>query len=300
MSKSVSQENFLQSLSDALVEVTENVSPSVVQVSAGRGLGSGVVWNKHGHVVTSNHVVGRSKEVEVTIPNGRSYDASLIGQDRYSDIAVLKIDNSEDLVPIERGDSERLAVGQFVLALANPFGEIVAATFGIVTNPRASVGGPWSGQVVITDTKLNPGYSGGPLVDASGRMVGMNAGAFSNRGIAIPVSTLEAVVRDLSNDGKIRRAYLGVISQPIELPDDAAREVGQEEGLLVLSVEAGTPAKRAGIAVGDIIVKIDSKQIKNYYDLQRLLTSGLIGKSTRVSVLRGEKPVELAITPSEV
>ncbi|MGA2876178.1 MAG: S1C family serine protease [Nitrososphaerales archaeon] len=300
MSKVSSDTQLLQSFSDALVSVVRKTSESVVQVSSGRGIGTGIVWDREGHVATNSHVVGRATKLEVAFVNGERVRATLVGQDRFSDIAVLRIEKgATSLRPIERGDSGDLATGQFVLALANAFGDRVAASSGIITNPKGSIGGQWSDGLVITDVRLNRGYSGGPLIDASGRMIGMNAAVFGNRGIAIPVNVLSTVVSELSNNGSIKRAYLGIVSNPITLPDEIARELDQSEGLIVLSVEPGTPAKKAGVAVGDIIVKLDSRQIGSYFDLHRILTGSAIGRETKLSVLRGEKLTELSIIPVE-
>jgi len=297
MSKVTSQEQIVKSFSDALVSIVGRVSPSVVQVSSGRGFGTGVVWDDEGHVVTNNHVVGRSNRIEVSSPDGKTFEASIVGQDRYSDIAVLKIEGH--LQSIQRGESENLATGQFVLALANPFGDRVSAASGIVTSPKGRMGGPWSDDQIITDVRLNRGYSGGPLLDASGNMIGMNTAYFANRGIAIPVGVLTTVVKEIMSKGSIKRAYLGIVSNPLTLPEEVAKEIGQTEGLIVLSVEQGTPAKKAGVAVGDIIVKVDSRKVESFNDLFRILKSGLIGTEVQLSVLRGEKLTELSITPSE-
>ncbi len=298
MSKVTSQEQIIKSFSDALVSIVGRVSPSVVQVRSGRGFGTGVVWDDEGHIVTNNHVVGRSNQIEVSSSNGKTFQASIVGQDRYSDIAVLKVDG-KDLPSIQRGESENLATGQFVLALANPFGDRVSAASGIITSPKGRMGGPWSDDQIITDVRLNRGYSGGPLLDASGSMIGMSTAYFANRGIAIPVGVLTTVVKEILSKGSIKRAYLGIVSNPLTLPDDVAKEVGQTEGLIVLSVEQGTPAKKAGVAVGDIIVKVDSKKVESFNDLFRILKGGLIGTEVQLSVLRGEKLTELSIIPSE-
>lgn len=287
----------------------QKVSPSVVQVAGtrSRGYGSGVVWDKEGHIVTNSHVVGRSDEVEITFSsdNSKSFKAKIVGQDRFSDVALLKLEEGVDksmIQPIELGDSSNLSVGEFVLALANPFGQKVGATFGIITNTNASFGGrmPWSDNVIVTDAKLNPGYSGGPLVDSSGRMIGMNAAYFANRGLAIPVKSLSETVKGLSEEGSVKRGYLGIVSDTIELPEEAAQEIEQEEGLIILSVESETPAKKAGLAVGDIVVKLDSKPVRNFNDLRKLLNSKVIGKPTTISVLRAEKLTELTVTPTEM
>lgn len=290
----------MKSFSDALVSIVNRVSPSVVQVSTGRGVGTGVVWDEQGHIVTNYHVVGRSSKIEVGTPDGKTMNAAVVGQDRYSDIAVLKVEGSNVGPAISRGDSDSLATGQFVLALANPFGDRVSAASGIVTNPRGRIGGPWSSDdQIVTDVRLNRGYSGGPLLDAAGNMIGMNTAYFANRGIAISVGVVTTTVQQILNNGSIKRAYLGIISNPIGLPEELSQATGQTGGLIVLSVEQGTPAKKAGVAVGDIIVKVNSKKIESYNDLFRALNGELIGKEVELSVFRGEKETKLSVVPRE-
>jgi serine protease Do len=300
LSNITSQEQVVKSFSDALVAIVKRVSPSVVQVGTGRGVGTGVVWDDQGHVVTNYHVVGRSQKIEVTTADGKTVNAALVGQDRYSDIAVLKVEGGKAGPAISRGQSDSLETGQFVLALANPFGDRVSAASGIITNPKGRIGGPWaSDSQIVTDVRLNRGYSGGPLLDASGNMVGMNTAYFANRGIAISIGVLTTTVQQILNDGSVKRAYLGIVSNPIELPEEIAQESGQSEGLIVLSVEQGTPAKKAGVAVGDIIVKVNSTKVESYNDLFRVLNGDLIGKQVELSVLRGEKETKLSVVPRE-
>jgi S1-C subfamily serine protease len=299
LSKVISQEQILKSFSDALVSVVNRVSPAVVQVSTGRGFGTGVVWDDQGHIVTNYHVVGRSSRIEVTTADGTTMNAALVGADRYSDVAVLKVETKSLPTAVSRGDSGALSTGQFVLALANPFGDRVSAASGIITNPKGRIGGPWSDEQIITDVRLNRGYSGGPLLDAGGNMIGMNAAYFANRGLAIPVGVLTTTVQQILSSGSVKRGYLGIVSNPIELPQEIAQATGQKEGLIVLSVEQGTPAKKAGVAVGDIIVGVDSKKVESYNDLFRALSSDVIGKDVELSVLRGEKETKLTVVPRE-
>jgi S1-C subfamily serine protease len=302
MSKTSSkEEQIVKSFSDALVSIVNRVSPSVVQVSTGRGVGTGVVWDEQGRIVTNSHVVGRSSKIEVTTADGKTMNAALVGQDRYSDIAVLKVEGGKNNLPpaISRGESDSLATGQFVIALANPFGDRVAAASGIITNPKGRIGGPWADNQIITDVRLNRGYSGGPLLDASGNMIGMNAAYFANRGIAISIGVVTTTVQQILNNGSVKRAYLGIVSDQITLPEEISEQLGQREGLIVLSVEQGTPAKKAGIAVGDIIVKVNSNKVESYNDLFRVLNSEIIGKEVEVLVLRGEKETKLAVIPRE-
>lgn len=290
----------LQSFSDALVDLVQKASRSVVQVSSGRGVGTGVIWDKYGNIATNSHVVGRGSKLEVALPSGEMVPAKVVGHDRFSDIALISIEGFKgSLTPIERGDSENASAGQFVVALANPFGETVSACSGIITNPKGKIGGPWTDDLIITDVRLNRGYSGGPLVDASGRMIGMNTAVFSNRGIAIPVGVLSTTISELLSSGSVKRAYLGIVSNPIVLPEEVAKEIGQSEGLIVLSVEHDSPAKRGSVAVGDVVVGLNSKSVESYRDLQKILSSGIIGKETELKVLRGERELNLKITPVE-
>lgn len=302
MSKvSSKEEQIVKSFSDALVSLVSRASPSVVQVSTGRGVGTGVVWDDQGHVVTNSHVLGRASKIEVSAADGKSMNAALVGQDRYSDIAVLKVEGTKNTLPpaITRGESDSLSTGQFVIALANPFGDRVSAASGIITNPKGRIGGPWTDNQIVTDVRLNRGYSGGPLLDATGNMIGMNAAYFANRGIAISIGIVTTTVQQILNNGSVKRAYLGVVSDQILLPEEISESIGQKEGLIVLSVEQGTPAKQAGIAVGDIIVRVNSSKVESYNDLFRVLSADVIGKDVEVLVLRGEKETKLSIIPRE-
>ncbi|HYT41356.1 MAG TPA: trypsin-like peptidase domain-containing protein, partial [Methylomirabilota bacterium] len=314
--KIMQTKNALVSFSQAIEGVADNVSQSVVSVrSRIRGNGSGVVWTTEGHIITCSHLVGKLDEVEVSLSNGKSYPAKVLGSDPYSDIALLKIeanDNSSDsipLKPIEIADSESLKAGQFILALANPYGEYPSITEGIITSERSSiVGGAvgwWAGvldSIVITDARLNPGYSGGPLVDVEGKMLGLNVAYISSRGIAIRAGKVKNIADQLTKDGAIKKAYLGIITNTISLPAEVSAQLEpiQEEGLMVLSVEKETPAKKAGLLIGDIIVRFDSEPVTNMHELRRqLLKQDVVGKSVNLAIMRGEKKMELTITPAE-
>ncbi len=294
---------LLQSLSDAISGLAGRVSPSVVKVEMGRWAGSGVLWDKEGHVLTANHVVGRRKTATIDLPDERSFEAKIVGRDPSSDVALLKIEAS-GLKPVELGDSQTVKSGQFVLALANSLGNRVSITSGIVTNPGRTIPSWWGVVVedaIISDARLNPGYSGGPLVDAAGRMIGMNVAYASSRGIAVPVNALKATLAKLSRDGRIRRAYLGIASEPISLPKDLAQapSVGQDGGILVLSTEDESPAKRAGVSIGDIIIKLGSQPVTSLYELRKVLSDQVIGKALSLSVLRGGVVTGLMVTPEE-
>jgi S1-C subfamily serine protease len=312
-----SPQSTLTSLSDAIVSVAEKVSPSVVGVQTGRMFGggaggSGVIWSSDGYIITCHHVVKGFREVQISSQElGSVMRADMVGKDPYSDIALLKISNTtaksgKALQPIEIPDSgEDLKAGQIVLALANPFGEQASITKGIITSSRSSVRGWWGrtmmNNVVITDARLNPGYSGGPLVDISGKMIGLNAFYVSSRGIAIRTSKIKGIVENLKSYGRVRRAYLGITSYPISIPEEVTRQAGmsQDSGLMIVSVEPNSPAKKAGLLIGDVVLSLDGNKVGSLHDIERLLTQELIGKAVKLAVLRSEKLTELTIVPED-
>jgi S1-C subfamily serine protease len=300
MSKQLESLRILQSLSEATAEIVSKTSPSVVTVNNGMGSGSGIVWSPEGHIVTASHVVGKRSTVEVSLENGKSHEAQVIGRDPYTDIALLKIE-AKTLKPIELGDSQNLKPGQFVLALANPFDRQVSVTQGIVTAVHGAIrtmGGITIEDTIVTDARLNPGYSGGPLIDVYGKMIGLNTAFVWNRGIAVPINTIKHIVETLKNDGKIKRAYLGIVSNTVRLPQEIATQVNQQNGVMIYQVEADSPAKKAGLAMGDVILKFNQKSINSINDLHHYLTEEVIGKPTKLQTLRGENPTELTITPN--
>jgi len=293
---------ILQSLSDAMTGLADKVAPAVVRVRSGRGFGSGVVWSEEGYVLTCSHVVGRASTVEVGLEKDQSDEAKVVGHDPNSDMALLKVEK-KGLKPIELGDSEQIKVGQLVFAFANPFGRRPSTTSGIVTTARTALG--WGRgameNMIVTDAPLNPGYSGGPLVDASGRMIGLNVAYANSRGIAIPINAAKEIVNSLISDGRIRTAHLGIYTDAISFSKEIAGQakIDQEEGLMIVEVEPDSPARKAGLLVGDILVTFNKTPITSHHDLYRLLTKDAIGKSAEIGVLRAEKLVRLTIAPSE-
>jgi S1-C subfamily serine protease len=304
--KNISTNNALVSISEAIVDVAENLSPSVVSIrSETGGNGSGVIWNANGYIITCYHVVKRLGEVEVALSDGTSISAKVVGTDPYSDIALLKMNTGSNLKPINVSDSQNLKAGQFVLAMANPYGDHPSITGGIITSLRNSVRGWWGrmmDDIVITDVRLNPGYSGGPLVNAEGKMVGICTAYISSRGIAIRSNRVKSIADRLTEGGTIKRAYMGVVLNTITIPKEVATQqlgTAQDGGLMILSVENDTPAKRAGLLIGDVIVKFDKEPVTSMHDLYRHLTQASIGNPVDLSILRGEKLTELTLTPSE-
>jgi S1-C subfamily serine protease len=301
MSQTNSPLQILKSLSDATTELVQKLVPSVVSINSAMTRGTGIVFRPDGYIVTCNHVLGRSASVRIGLGE-KILEAKTVGVDPYSDIALLKTEQ-KGLKAIELGDSEKLNTGQFVLALANPFNRQLSATSGIITSVGSTLRG-WRGtameNVIATDARLNPGFSGGPLVDVSGKMIGLNAAYVWSRGIAIPINKVRDTVERLMTAGKIKRAYLGIISDTVSIPEEIESQVhiDQNTGVMVFSVEPGTPAKKAGLTMGDVIVNFNEKPVTSFYDLPRLLADDVIGRKTKLSILRGEKLVEITIVPT--
>lgn len=292
----------LRGLSDGMTYLAERLGPSVVGVGRGRKVGSGVFWDDDGHVVTCNHNLHGPK-AEVKVVDGSAFNAKIVGRDRYSDVALLKID-SDDYEPVQLHEDGEVKVGQLVFAAANPFGSQTSMTSGVVTTPRHSLGGWWrwlTEDVIVSDARLTPGYSGGPLVDASGKTLGLNAATVGGRAITVPLRTVRNVVDRLASEGKVTSGYLGIVSNAVSLPEKLAErpDVDQETGLMVFSVEDGTPAEEAGLAIGDVLVKFDDEPVERLRDLPRLLREDVVGKPVEILILRGGETRTLTITPTE-
>jgi len=291
----------LQRFSGAIEDVARSASPSVVSVGVDGRSGTGVVVDGEGHILTAGHVVSRLEQTEVGTSDGKKLVAQVVGRNPYADLALLKVEDAK-LEPMELGDSSGLRVGQFVMALANPFSSAVSVTSGIVTGVNRPIGGWWRFSLqnaIVTDARLNPGYSGGPLVDASGRMVGMNVAYVSNRGIAVPANTIKKSIEKMAKGENVKRAYLGVVTNTIELPDEVAArsDVNQESALMVFSVEPESAAKRAGIRLGDVLLKLGDSPLTSVEDLTGALAEEAIGRKTSLLVMRGEELRELSVTP---
>lgn len=289
---------LLSELSNALAGAVEKAGRSVVRVEGRRRLAaSGFVWRDEGVIVTANHVVRRSEGVLVALPDGKALDAAVVGRDPSTDIAVLKVEETE-LTPVEIDDDPK--VGQLVLALGRP-GQSTQATLGIVS---ALSRDPWrtamGGQVdryLQTDVVMYPGFSGGPLVNSEGKVLALNSSALV-RGVsvAVPVTTLGSIVNMLLTHGSVQRGFLGVSTQAARLPSAAAESLGQESGLLVVAVEADSPAEEAGLVLGDTIVAMDGERVRQHDDLLRLLSGDRIGRKVPLRLLRGGEERTLTVT----
>ena len=300
MSKEIGSLQVLKSLSDATSELIKKLTPSVVSVNSRMTRGTGIVLTNDGFIATCNHVLGRSSDIRVGYGQ-KTVNAQVVGSEPYSDVAVLKAEEGH-FEPIEFADSDKANTGQFVLAIANPFNRGPTATTGIVTSVGVTLR-DWRGSsmenVIATDARLNPGFSGGPLIDVSGRVIGLNSAYVWSRGIAIPSNKVKSITDRLMAGGKLRRAYLGIVSNTVLIPPEIASQVGieQESGVMVFQVEQETPAKKAGLIMGDVIVSFNERPVATFYDLPRLLTEDIIGKETTVKIIRGEKLMQLTISP---
>lgn len=303
MTQLVNSLEVLKSLSDATSALVKKTSQSVVAVKAQMSRGTGVVLTKDGYIVTCNHVLAGCNIVKIGLGE-KTLNARVVGTDPYNDIALLKAEKGE-FTPIEMGDSEKLSVGQYVLALANPFNRTQStATSGMVTSVSSTIRG-WRGttameNVIATDAQLNPGFSGGPLVDVEGRIVGINTAYVWQRGIAIPINKVKAIADRLMTGRTAQRGYLGIIANTVAIPEEIAEQVGleQDTGVMIFSVEAGSPARKAGLAMGDVLVKFNGKPVTDFYDLPRLLAEDVIGKPAKAIIIRRETLLETTIVPT--
>jgi S1-C subfamily serine protease len=304
---SVSDEDALDAYSAIVTSVAERVVPSVAALRVGRrgrqGAGSGVLVTPDGYLLTSAHVVSAADHGSAGLPDGREYDFDVVGRDTLSDLAVIRIAGS-DLPHLPLGDADRLRVGQLVVAVGNPLGLAGSVTAGVVSALGRSlpVGQRLVENVIQTDAALNPGNSGGALVDSQARMVGVNtAVAGVGLGLAVPINaTTLRIVGSLMRDGRVRRAYLGVVGGRRPLAPRHVEALGQAAGVGVIEVAPGSPAERAGVRPTDTIVAVDGTPIESAGDLQRLMVSDAIGRALRLSVLRGDRVEPIDVVPSEL
>jgi S1-C subfamily serine protease len=291
----------LAELSDALAEIVEKTGQAVVRVEARRWPASGVVWGE-GLIVTADHVVERDDEIHIGIVGERSADAALVGRDPTTDLAVLRSDAVVGAQLPQWADPEPVKVGQLVLAISRP-GRAARASLGIMSAAGGSWRTPASGEVeryLQPDVERSFGFSGGLLVDTSGRALGVNTtGLMRRTPITIPAPTIRRVVETLVKHGRIRRGYLGIGGHPVRLSESIGREVGQRRGLMIISVESGSPADRGGLFAGDILVAIDQTPIRHPGEVSARLDEKSIGSTLSVRVVRAGKIVGTTLTVGE-
>jgi S1-C subfamily serine protease len=295
----------IASFSQELATVAEQVGSSVVTVQARHRVpSSGIHW-RDGVVVTANHTVRREDDIPILIHGEKRVSARLVGRDPGTDLAVLKFDQDAGLATPQFTDASTLKLANFVLALGRTrFGNLVASA-GII----GGLGGEWRSwrgaqidQSIRLDLALYPGFSGGPLVNVEGKVLGLNTNGFGRgRAVSIPVSTVNRTVNELLDKGHIARPYLGVAMQPVVLPEAVRSKLKSETagGLMVLHVEPGGPADKAGIVLGDVIVELQGKPALDTEHIQDVLASAKVNQKIGTTVVRGGVPLELSITVGE-
>jgi len=268
-----------------------------------RSLGSGFIVSSDGYILTNNHVVEKADEVTVTLLDKEQFKAKVVGTDPKIDIALIKIDAKKKLSYVELGDSDKLEVGEWVVAIGNPFGLGHTVTTGIVSAKGRIIGsGPYD-DFIQTDASINPGNSGGPLFNLKGEVVGINTAIIQGGqgiGFATPIQLARSVLDQLKEKGKVTRGWLGVYIQP--LSPDAAENLGLSgrQGALVSDVTSGGPASMAGIRSGDVIVGFDGKEIRNEHDLPQVVALTKPGKTVDVRLMRGGKETTITVTIAEM
>ena len=298
--------SVLQDFSDALALTVERTGPAVVRVEARRRLpATGIVWSAAGVIVTAHHVVEQDDHVGIGLHDGRTLSARLLGRDPTTDVAVLQAQIGQGQLPLTVptwADPADLRVGHLALALGRP-GQRVLATFGIISALGESWRTPAGGEVdhyLQSDVVMLPGFSGGPLVDAAGHIIGMNTSAML-RGVSltIPAPTLRRVVETILSHGHVRRGYLGVSAQAARLPALLAQQLQQESGLLLGSVEAAGPADKAGLFMGDTLISLDNQPVRHLDDLMALLTGERVGRPLPARIVRGGQVQTLDVVIGE-
>jgi S1-C subfamily serine protease len=309
-------ERALDAYSRTVIAVADALSPSVANLQVRRrtrrgpgvGAGSGVAITADGFLITSAHVVEGARRGVAGFSDGRESEVTLVGSDPLSDLAVLRSDSGE-LSPAPLGDAASLRVGQLVVAIGNPQGFAGSVTAGVVSGlgrslPVGARGGPRRivENVIQTDAALNPGNSGGALVDGAGRVIGINTAlAGIGLGLAVPINeATRSIISTLIRDGRVRRAHLGAAVAPRPLPPAAAERLGRRAGVQIMQVIEDGPARRAGFRDGDLLIELDGEPVPDATALQRLMVHERIGRSVAAMILRDGRPPTVAVVLDEL
>ena len=307
ISEPLPDEEAFDAYSQAVMRVAERLSPSVASLRARGGGGSAVAITPDGFLLTSAHVVQRSRNVRASFTDGRELMAEIVGSDPLSDLAVLRT-SDDALHAAALGDAEKLRVGQLVVAIGNPHGFSGSVTAGVVSAigrslpTRSGAATRWVDNVIQTDAALNPGNSGGALADGLGRVVGINtAVAGVGLGLAVPINeATREVIGALMTEGRYRRAWIGIAGGPRPLPPRLAASLGQRGGVEIVEVVADSPAARAGLRAEDLIVSVGGVAIEGVDDLLRDMTGELIGERVQLDLIREGRQLAVEVVPVEL
>jgi len=314
--------SLLDAYSQTVIRAAELVSPSVVHITVNRrnrlparfrgrerqgGAGSGFILSPEGFIVTNSHVVHGMEEISVALPDGRGFKAQLVGEDQATDIALIRI-YAPDLKAVSLGDSSKLKVGQLAIAIGNPFGfqyTVTAGVIGALGRSLRSSTGRLIDNVIQTDAALNPGNSGGPLVNSRGEVIGINTAIIlPAQGIcfAVASNTAQYVVGKLLTEGKVRRGYLGIGGQVVNLNQRiiAFNHLNVRSGILIQSIEPDSPAFHHDLLTGDVIVGFNNNSIAHIDDLHRLLDEKTIGREVKLNILRSGRLMQVKVIPAEL
>jgi len=311
----IPENEALDAYSSVVTGVAEALTPRVAAIRvrrrgrnrSGEAAGSAVVLTEEGHLITNAHVLAGGDEGEASFIDGTVASLSVVGRDPLSDLAVVRTDRATPAAP-EFGDADRLKVGSLVVAVGNPLGLAGSVTAGVVSAlgrampARTRTATRVIEDVIQTDAALNPGNSGGALADSRGRVVGINtAVAGVGLGLAVPVNaTTRRIIYALMHDGRVRRAYLGLVSSPAPLPAAWAERTGSRTGLRVVEVVTGSPAEASGLRRGDVVLAVDVTPLRDAQSLQRLLFEEAIGSRMEITVLRNGAMVDVVAWPTEL
>jgi S1-C subfamily serine protease len=289
-----------------VVAAIQRVSPAVVSVATLkvireniydsiplRGLGSGIIFDSNGGILTNHHIVDGADRVEVVTPDGKRFHGEVLGSDAMSDVAVVRVDG-ENLPAVKLGDSDKLVVGQIAIAIGNPYGFILpgpTATVGVVSalKRHIHIENHMYEDLIQTDASINPGNSGGPLVESSGLVVGVNTANIpfaQGIGFAIPINTARSIAKEIIEHGRVLRPYLGISGLTLNRDIADSYSIPHEKGVLVVKVGRGSPAHRSGMSAGDIILQADNKPLDSWEDLQHVIQNKKVGEKLDLSVGR--------------
>jgi serine protease Do len=302
-----------------VVAAIEKVSPAVVSIATlrviqenmfdaipVRGLGSGIIFDSNGGILTNHHIVEDAERVQVVTANGKKFQGEVLGSDAMSDVAVVRVDG-EGLPAVKLGDSDKLVVGQIAIAIGNPYGFLLpgpTATVGVISalQRHLHVENHMYEDLIQTDASINPGNSGGPLVDSSGQVIGVNTANIpfaQGIGFAIPINNARKIAKEIIQHGRVPRPYLGISGLTLNRDIAESYSIPHEKGVLVVRVGRGSPAHRGGMSAGDVILEVDKKPLNAWEDLQHVVQEKKVGESLELSVGRDQQQGKMNIVLEE-